>query len=69
MHPQLDTCSGHRQPRGPVTKTFLSQKWVAIGFFFVAIGLWVGVVVFVLRVCPSLAIPPYHRSSFLEQGK
>jgi hypothetical protein len=28
-----------------------------------------GVVAFVPRVCPSFAIPPYHCSSSLEQGK
>jgi hypothetical protein len=28
-----------------------------------------GVVAFIHRVCPELVLPPFRRSSFLEQGK
>ena len=38
-------------------------------FFLVPICPWAGVVAFVQRVCPPLAIPPCHRPSSLEQGK
>ena len=38
-------------------------------FFPVPIDPWAGVVAFIKRVCPQLAIPPCLSSSFLEQGK
>jgi hypothetical protein len=48
-------------------KKMLSQKWVAQVFPPVPIGLWVGVVVFIPRIYPPLAIPPCHRP-FLFSG-
>ena len=66
-----DMCvwGGHRQPLGTAKKKDFSLKWVKQVFFPVPVCPRAGVVAFIQRVCPQLAIPPCLSSSFLEIGR